>query len=72
MDPWFILYDGTSPDGRGSPQFCGRTTDPIEARKHFLKCDSDPYSTGRVRIVTDREEGIAWRLDDFDPFIPKP
>ena len=65
---WFILYDGQSPDGRGQPQFCGRTTSVRIAKAHFIKCNSNPYCTGKVQVVTDREEGYIWRVEDFDQF----
>ncbi len=28
---WFILFDGSSADGRGFGEYCGRTTDPLVA-----------------------------------------
>jgi hypothetical protein len=66
---WFVLYDGSSPDGRGQGQFCGRTTDPHKALEHFKECKSNPYSTGSVLIVTDKEEGRAWQESCFQPFL---
>lgn len=65
---WFILYDGSSEDGMGSPQFSGRTTSVRIAKAHFIKCKADPYCTGKVQVVTDREEGHIWRVEDFAPF----
>ena len=67
--PWFIIYDGSSPDGRGFPQYHGRTKDAKLALKHFKKCNDNPYSTGKVRIVTDREEGLAINEQSFDQFL---
>lgn len=60
---WFLLYDGSSPDGRGHPEFVGRTTDPKEAKAHWEKCQN-PYSTGKVVIVTDeKQEQASVRTD---------
>lgn len=62
MTPWFILYDGTSPDGRGVARYAGRTTDPSIARKHFEKTQSDPHSVGYVLVVTDTS---SYRANGF-------
>jgi hypothetical protein len=50
-NPWFILYGGTSEDGRGPGEYLGRTTLLYVAKEHLDKCISDPYSTGSVQIV---------------------
>jgi hypothetical protein len=52
---WYLLYDGDSPDGRGIPSYIGRTLDRNIAWAHHEKCKS-PYSTGRVKIITDTQE----------------
>lgn len=52
-ETWFLLFDGSSPDGRGPGQYIGRTTDVKAATWHFRKVDGDPYSTGYVLIVSD-------------------
>lgn len=50
---WYLLFDGSSPDGRGTANYIGRTLSRQEA-KRFLKKNSDnPYWTGYVLIVTD-------------------
>jgi hypothetical protein len=59
METWFLLFDGTSPDGRGQPHFVGRTTDKDRACRHYNRCKKDPYSTGDVRIATDGGYSIA-------------
>ena len=71
MDAWYLLYDGSSPDGRGAGNYIGRTTDKKVAKAHFKKCAEDPYSTGGVTIVTDTK---AWRAcrEDFYPPPPYP
>ena len=53
---WYILYDGNSVDGTGSPDFYKRTTDKQEAKEHWKKCKSNPYSTGRVVAYTDTKQ----------------
>jgi len=63
MGPWYLLYDGSSPDGMGHGYYCGRTTDPEVAKAHFLKVWSDPYSTGKVTIITDTKERRAEPID---------
>lgn len=52
-ETWFLLFDGESPDGRGSANYAGRTTDVKKAVWHFRKISGNPYSTGYVQIVTD-------------------
>ena len=47
----FLLYSGTSEDGRGSANYAGRTTDKAKAKKHYEKCIKNPYSTGYVVIL---------------------
>lgn len=51
--PWFLLFDGSSADGRGAGSYCGRTTDINIARRHLLTCKKNPYSIGGVKMVTD-------------------
>ncbi len=53
-EPWFLLFGGSSPDGRGEGKYIGRTTDPKAAAWHWRKVHADPYSTGYVLIVTDK------------------
>lgn len=61
---WYLLYEGTSPDGMGDPYYCGRTTKRDEAIKHFRKCKADPYSTGKVIRLTDKQETELWSESD--------
>ena len=51
----YVLYGGTSCDGRGNPTYVGRTTDMKEAREHLKKGQSNPYSIGSVWAMTDTE-----------------
>ena len=48
----YLLYDGSSSDGRGDPDYRGWTTDKTVAEKHKKKCQSSPYYTGRVEVIT--------------------
>lgn len=52
-NPWFVLYGGTSVDGKGEGNYCGRTTDVKVAKAHWEKCRGDPYSVGSVWVITD-------------------
>lgn len=56
---WFLLYGGTSVDGRGPGTYQGRTTDAALARRHYEQCRRDPYSCGYVMAATDQ---ACWRL----------
>lgn len=53
MALWYLLFDGSSPDGRGEPKYVGRTTSKALAQKHFKEVESNPYSTGKVMIAND-------------------
>ena len=66
METWYLLFDGSSADGRGQGRYIGRTTDKEAARKHYMKCAKDPYSTGRVDIVTDTKIERAWSGTDWE------
>lgn len=58
---WYLLFDGTSVDGRGEGRYIGRTTDPEKAKRHYQKCSENPYSVGHVAIVTDTTMERAWQ-----------
>lgn len=53
MTTVYLLFDGTSTDGRGEPSYVGKTTHPKEAKKHFDKCSKSPYSIGKVMVAND-------------------
>jgi len=65
-ETWYLLYDGSSADGRGQGTYAGRTTDKKKAVSYFKKCKADPYSTGGVDIVTDRVNKRAIFEGDFE------
>lgn len=62
--PFFLLYGGTSEDGRGYPKFERCTTDKTEAKRHFVRCKGNPYSVGHVDIVT--QNCMVQASDDTD------
>lgn len=55
METEYLLFFGTSEDGRGNPDYVGRTTDKKQAYKHFKLCENNPYSNNKVMILTDDE-----------------
>jgi len=40
--------------------YVGRTTDKTVAEKHYKQCRKNPYSTGKVQIVTDTSSEVAY------------
>ena len=61
MEEWFLLYDGSSVDGRGSPDYFGRTKDRKLAMEWLKERETNPYSIARVMIITDTEERYIFR-----------
>ena len=49
----YLLFDGSSCDGRGEPKYSGRTYSKEEAIKHYQDCKNNPYSFGKVMILTE-------------------
>lgn len=64
MKECYLLFGGTSPDGRGELSYVGRTESKGEAARHYKKVKSSPYSIGKVMIVNDSEFKLAF-LSDF-------
>lgn len=59
----YIKYKGFSCDGRGSPSFCGVTTDRKKAIEHMKSVDKrKPYSFGHVIIASEDGELNRWDL----------
>jgi hypothetical protein len=52
IDTIYLLYDGSSADGRGIPNYIGWTSNKDEAAAHSSKCRANPYCTGYVSVVT--------------------
>jgi hypothetical protein len=68
MGPWYLLLDGTSEDGMGSPRYKERTLEPAVARMHLRRCRKDPYNVGKVVVITDTEAVHVYNaLDIKDP-----
>ena len=63
---WYLLYDGSSPDGRGTPRYIGRTRNKLVAKKHYKDISKDPYSTGGVEYVTKTEKHQVNQWTDWD------
>lgn len=57
-ETWFVLFGGESGDGRGYPEYKGRTTSAKQALQFYLneikKLGS--YAIGKVILYTDKEE----------------
>lgn len=58
--PWFMMYGGSSEDGRGSGQYLGRTFYPSHALTFYRKhIKGNPYSVGHIMaIFDDRTEHV--------------
>ena len=54
-ETWYLLYGGDSVDGRGPGEYEGRTCNVFAAAKHYVKITDNPYSTGYVKVITDKE-----------------
>ena len=67
-ETWFLLFAGESEDGLGSGKYVGRTTDAKVAEAHFRKIQDNPYSTGRVNIVTEDDYSIAGWWTDWSSY----
>lgn len=65
VKPWYLLYYGSSVDGRGFPSYVGRTELKSVARDHYTKCSQNPYCTGFVDIVTDDKVERASQSTDW-------
>ena len=63
---WFLLFDGSSVDGRGFPRYIGRTIDKYAARLHYDNVKNNPYSIGKVEIITDNSHTVATSKTDWE------
>jgi len=63
MGLWYLLFEGSSPDGRGEPKYVGRTKHQAQAYKCFKKVNNSPYSTGKVMIANDFKFWVATEHD---------
>ena len=64
-EPWYILYGGSSVDGRGPGKYVGRTIDVFVAARHYIKISKSPYSTGYVEVITDDEHVQYSSIDGY-------
>ena len=60
---WYLLFEGSSSDGRGEPKYTGRTSHKEIAKKHFEESEKSPYSTGKVMIANDAVFKQAFKKD---------
>ena len=68
-DTIFVLYGGTSCDGMGPAEYIGPTLDTAAAYKHWIECKNDPYSVGRVVVLTKKfEKTLIWQ-NDWDEYL---
>ena len=63
-ETWYLLYGGQSVDGSGPGVYLGRTCNVFEAGRHYIEINSNPYSTGYIRVVTDTDEEVLRYLCD--------
>lgn len=59
MSVVYLMFDGSSEDGRGQPNYVGKTNSKTTAKKHHNKCKNNPYSTGRVMVASDSAFVVA-------------
>ncbi len=65
MENWYLLYDGESVDGWGTPDDLTSTTDKKVALQHYKNCKKNPYSIGKVVVVTDDKQYMVFRESDL-------
>lgn len=62
----YLLYAGESEDGKGHPDYLGRTADKAEARKHWDSLKGNPYSVGKVVMITKTSANLMWSEADWE------
>lgn len=65
MDTFYVLKDGCSDDGRGTPKFNSCTMDPTVARK-FLRDRRSPFDFSIVIRYTDNSEDIYHKASEIN------
>ena len=67
-ETWYLLYGGSSGDGRGDGEYVGRTCNISVAARHYREISKNPYSTGYVTVITD-EEFVPYSslMEDYNP-----
>lgn len=71
-ETWYLLFGGSSADGRGPGEYQGRTTDREIALRHFKECKNNPYSVGYVLVVTDDRCNHMQSPGEYEPLKPIP
>lgn len=70
-DVVFVLYGGTSPDGRGTGVYIGFTIDPEKALSYYREHIQDnSYSIGYVLVLEEESKYIV-RTDHDIEYINK-
>ncbi len=68
-EPWFILYEGSSVDGRGHPNYFKRTLLVDEASEFLRLNEKDPYSISKVDVVTLTAHRSFYRENDLITYL---
>ncbi len=63
--PWYLLFHGTSPDGRGGARYQERTENPEKARDFLRQERADPYTTSYVVEITSHTYQHRYRAEDI-------
>lgn len=66
---WFILYGGTSVDGRGHEAFVERTTNSKVAKRHLKRNEKNPYFVGSVDVITDEAKRKVFSVDELKKLV---
>ena len=66
---WYILYGGTSVDGRGDEVFVERTTNYKKAKKHLKRNAKNPYFLGSVDVITDEYKEKVFSVDELKKLV---
>lgn len=54
MNTVYLLFDGESIDGTGTPAFLRATENKEEAIEHLRECRKSQYCYGRIQILTEK------------------
>lgn len=63
-ETWYLLYSGSSCDGRGTPKYKERTLNRDYARVFLKKVRSTPYSFGHVIEINEKGDVFhPWEVE---------
>ena len=69
IPPIFLLYGGTSEDGRGIGEYRGRTVSVEKAKAFYMReIHNNSYSTGKVVALVKDEMRAIYNPKDFDKY----